>query len=125
MVNGLVYTARSREHALDTPSSSDQRTENETRSDLSSPPSVAASGSGGPLLPTTIGDHSYVGATHWASILESIHDIQGILRTEMDEPPTPSPPPQTDSADEPDILFGKQGGVSTLLVLTGSCFLSD
>ncbi|KAI1371989.1 fungal-specific transcription factor domain-containing protein [Hypoxylon crocopeplum] len=102
MVNGLVYTARPREPALDTPSSSDQRTEIETRSDLSSPPSLAQSGS---LLPS--GDHGYVGATHWASILESIHDIQGILETETDGPPTPSPPPQTMSPDSADLLFGK------------------
>ncbi|KAI0108452.1 fungal-specific transcription factor domain-containing protein [Daldinia grandis] len=108
MVNSLVYTTRNREPTLDTPSSSDQRTETtETRSDLSSPPSMAASGSGGPLLPTTLGEHSYVGATHWASILESIHDIQGILRTETDEPPTPSPPPQKDTSDSTDVLFGK------------------
>ncbi|KAI1105088.1 fungal-specific transcription factor domain-containing protein [Jackrogersella minutella] len=107
MVNGLVYTARGREPALDTPSSSDQRTETtETRSDLSSPPSLA--GSGGPLLPTTMGgEHNYVGATHWASILESIHDIQGILSNETDGPPTPSPPPEKASPDSPDVVFGK------------------
>ncbi|KAL7623372.1 hypothetical protein AAE478_007053 [Parahypoxylon ruwenzoriense] len=106
MVNGLVYTARNREHALDTPSSSDQRTETETRSDLSSPPSLAPSG--GPLLPTTLGgEHSYVGATHWASILESIHDIQGILENETDGPATPSPPPQKMNPDSPDVIFGK------------------
>ncbi|KAI1396318.1 fungal-specific transcription factor domain-containing protein [Hypoxylon fuscum] len=106
MVNGLVYTARNREPALDTPSSSDQRTETtETRSDLSSPPSLAPSG--GPLLPTTLGEHNYVGATHWASILENIHDIQGILETETDGPSTPSPPPQMVSPDSADVLFGK------------------
>ncbi|KAI4865857.1 fungal-specific transcription factor domain-containing protein [Hypoxylon rubiginosum] len=106
MVNGLVYTTRSRDSAMDTPSSSDQRTETtETRSDLSSPPSLA---SAGPLLPTTLGEHSYVGATHWASILESIHDIQGILDSETDGHSTPSPPPQRGvSQDNADIIFGK------------------
>ncbi|KAI1462754.1 fungal-specific transcription factor domain-containing protein [Annulohypoxylon moriforme] len=108
MVNGLVYTARNREPALDTPSSSDQRTETtETRSDLSSPPSLGTT-SGNPLLPTTLGgEHNYVGATHWASILESIHDIQGILQNETDGPPTPSPPPEHGSPDGPDVIFGK------------------
>lgn len=106
MVNGLVYTARGREPALDTPSSSDQRTDTtETRSDLGSPPSVVTSG--GPLLPAALGEHSYVGATHWASILESIHDIQGILDNESDDAPTPSPPPQKVCSAGLDVLFGK------------------
>ncbi|KAI1762204.1 fungal-specific transcription factor domain-containing protein [Hypoxylon sp. FL1150] len=105
MVNGLVYTARNRESAMDTPSSSDQRTETETRSDLSSPPSLA---SAGPILPTTMGgEHSYVGATHWASILESIHDIQGILESETDGHSTPSPPPSRVNHENADVLFGK------------------
>ncbi|OTA70457.1 hypothetical protein K449DRAFT_393455 [Hypoxylon sp. EC38] len=111
MVNGLVYTTRNREPALDTPSSSDQRTETtETRSDLSSPPSLAPSG--GPLLPTTLGEHNYVGATHWASILDSIHDIQGILQNETDGPPTPSPPPQRAAPDTTDVVFGKQAPIT-------------
>lgn len=104
MVNGLVYTTRNRESAMDTPSSSDQRTETETRSDLSSPPSLA---SAGPILPTTMGEHSYVGATHWASILESIHDIQGILESETDGHSTPSPPPSRVSQENADVIFGK------------------
>ncbi|KAI1389484.1 fungal-specific transcription factor domain-containing protein [Hypoxylon trugodes] len=105
MVNGLVCTARNRDVNLDTPSSSDQRTEtNESRSDLSSPPSLAPSAG---QLHTTLGDHSYVGATHWASILESIHDIQGILQNESDGPPTPSPPPEQSSPDSADLVFGK------------------
>ncbi|KAI0387148.1 fungal-specific transcription factor domain-containing protein [Hypomontagnella monticulosa] len=107
MVNGLVFTARNREPALDTPSSSDQRTETtETRSELGSPPSAAPSA--GALLPTTAGEHNYVGGTHWASILESIHDIQGILQNEADGPPTPSPPPPPiTSPDSADLIFGK------------------
>ncbi|KAI2624933.1 fungal-specific transcription factor domain-containing protein [Hypoxylon sp. NC1633] len=108
MVNGLVCTAQNREPALDTPSSSDQRTEVETRSDLSSPPSLAPSA--GPLIHTTHGEHgSYVGGTHWASILESIHDIQGILdNEESNEHPTPSPPPpQQMTPESADVLFGK------------------
>ncbi|KAI5855050.1 fungal-specific transcription factor domain-containing protein [Durotheca rogersii] len=106
MVNGLIYTSRGREHTLDTPSSSDQRTEAETRSDLSSPPSLAQPC--GSLLPTSLGgERSYVGATHWASILESIHDIQGILETEAEAPPTPSPSPQSMNPDSPDVIFGK------------------
>ncbi|OTB09218.1 hypothetical protein M426DRAFT_50939 [Hypoxylon sp. CI-4A] len=81
------------------------RTETETRSDLSSPPSLPPPG--GPQLPTTLGEHSYVGGTHWASILESIRDIQGILRNEVDGTPTPSPPPSQPSPDAADVIFGK------------------
>ncbi|KAI1085332.1 fungal-specific transcription factor domain-containing protein [Whalleya microplaca] len=106
MVNGLIYTAQNRDRALDTPSSSDQRTETDTRSDLSSPPSLTAPS--GSLIPTTVGEHSYVGGTHWASILESIHDIQGILDNEGDAPPSPTPPPQSVSVDSSDLVFGNQ-----------------
>ncbi|KAI0134286.1 fungal-specific transcription factor domain-containing protein [Xylariales sp. AK1849] len=109
MVNGLVHSAPAREPALDTPSSSDQRNDGESRSDLSTPPS-SLGGSGGGLL-TNPTENSYVGATHWASILESIHDIRGIIETEAGDVPSPSPPPQA-SYQEPDLVFGFQASVS-------------
>ncbi|KAI0164458.1 fungal-specific transcription factor domain-containing protein [Hypoxylon sp. FL1284] len=107
MVNGLVYAPQHREPAaLGTPSSSDQRAEiTETRSDLSSPPSLS---SGATLVPTREGEHKYVGATHWSAILDSIHDIQGILGSETDPQSTPSPPPQGFDQDHPDVVFGRQ-----------------
>ncbi|KAK6951088.1 hypothetical protein Daesc_007618 [Daldinia eschscholtzii] len=93
MVNNLVYAARSREPALDTPSSSDQRTETETRSDLSSPPSLAASASGAPILSTTLGEQGYAFFELRQMSLLPLH-----------------PPPQRDTAngvDGADLLFGK------------------
>ncbi|RWA03320.1 hypothetical protein EKO27_g11785 [Xylaria grammica] len=106
MVNGLVTSGAFAEQSLNTPSSSDQRTEAEVRSDLSSPPSLSA-----PSVSMHVGSRSsegnYVGNTHWASILENIHDIQGILDAELDGPPTPSPPPSSHnwSADCRDLIF--------------------
>ncbi|KAI0601534.1 fungal-specific transcription factor domain-containing protein [Biscogniauxia sp. FL1348] len=108
MVNGLMYNAHGQDPVLNTPSSSDQRTEADARSDLGSPPSLSAPGA--PMHPTTqVGEGNYVGGTHWASILESIHDIQGILESEADFARTPSPQPsQSWTSDSPDIIFGKQ-----------------
>ncbi|KAI1488879.1 fungal-specific transcription factor domain-containing protein [Biscogniauxia mediterranea] len=109
MVNGLMYNAHNQDHVvLNTPSSSDQRTEADARSDLGSPPSLSAPGA--PMHPTTqVGEGNYVGGTHWKSILESIHDIQGILESEADAPRTPSPQPsQSWTSDSPDIIFGRQ-----------------
>lgn len=121
MVNGLVYAGQPRENPLESPPSSEQRNETESHSDPSSTPGApgasavltpgptSVSGQSGPLGPTTqIGDNSYVGTTHWASILESIHDIRGIIESEPDMPSSPSPPPQAWTRDSPDLVFGKQ-----------------
>ncbi len=124
MVNGLVFTAR--ESALESPPSSEQKNDSETHSDFSSPPSVPGpsgppglSGPPGPsgrLGPATqMADSSYVGTTHWASILESIHDIRGLIESEPDLPPSPSPPPQSWHpwiADSPDLVFGRLGSIT-------------
>ncbi|KAI8629964.1 hypothetical protein F5Y19DRAFT_65807 [Xylariaceae sp. FL1651] len=103
MVNGLVSTTVYPEHALNTPSNSDHRTEADTRSDLSSPPSMSMNAT------TRTGEGNYVGGTHWVSILESIHDIQNILDSEPDVFPTPSPPPSNHTwpAENQDLIFGK------------------
>ncbi|KAI5927388.1 fungal-specific transcription factor domain-containing protein [Camillea tinctor] len=114
MVNGLMYNAHTQDQlVLNTPSSSDQRTEADARSDLGSPPSLPAA-PGAPMHPTAqVGEGNYVGGTHWASILESIHDIQGILESEADTVQTPSPQPsQSWASDSPDILFGKQATIT-------------
>ncbi|RYP57370.1 hypothetical protein DL769_009524 [Monosporascus sp. CRB-8-3] len=111
MVSGLVYSAQAGENALETPPSSEQRNDVEGRSDLSSPPSVPMPPAG--LVRTTrIADSSYVGTTHWASVLESIHDIRGIVETELDMPPSPSPPPRSWTADSPDLVFGRQAPIT-------------
>ncbi|RYO76635.1 hypothetical protein DL766_003741 [Monosporascus sp. MC13-8B] len=111
MVSGLVHSAQTGENALETPPSSEQRNDIEGRSDLSSPPSVPTQPAG--LVPTTqIADSSYVGTTHWASVLESIHDIRGIVETELDMPPSPSPPPRPRTADSPDLVFGRQAPIT-------------
>lgn len=123
MVNGLVYDTQARTSALESPPSSEQRTDVETHSDLSSPPSAPGPpgpppppGQPGRLGPTTqIADSSYVGTTHWASILESIHDIRGLIESEPDMPPSPSPPPHTWQpwiADSPDLIFGRQASIT-------------
>lgn len=108
MVNGLVSSAAFAEQSLNTPSSSDHRNEADTRSDLSSPPSLSAP-STSVHAGTRTGEGNYVGNTHWASILESIHDIQGILDSDLDVPPTPSPPPSTHNwtGDCQDLIFGR------------------
>ncbi|RYP32438.1 hypothetical protein DL767_005202 [Monosporascus sp. MG133] len=111
MVSGLVYSAQTGENALETPPSSEQRNDVEGRSDLSSPPSVPMPPAC--LVPTTqIADSSYVGTTHWASVLESIHDIRGIVETEVDTPQSPSPPPQSWTADSPDLIFCRQAPIT-------------
>ncbi|KAI1422961.1 fungal-specific transcription factor domain-containing protein [Xylaria sp. FL1777] len=108
MVNGLITSGAFADQTLSTPSSSDPRNETDTRSDLSSPPSLGA-----PSIfmhaGSRTGEGNYVGNTHWASILESIHDIQGILDSELDAHPTPSPPPSNHnwSADCQDLIFGR------------------
>ncbi|KAI1179186.1 fungal-specific transcription factor domain-containing protein [Nemania sp. FL0916] len=108
MVNGLVTSGAFTEPSLNTPSSSDQRTEIDARSDLSSPPSLSAPSGSLPVGSRT-GEGNYVGSTHWASILESIHDIQGILDAEADVHPSPSPPPSSHawSTDCRDLIYGK------------------
>lgn len=109
MVNGLVSTgAYSADHSLSTPSSSDQRNETDSRSDLSSPPSLSTPGLS-VHASSRPGEGGYIGNTHWASILESIHDIQGILDSELDIPATPSPPPSNHnwSVDCQDLIYGK------------------
>ncbi|KAH8671400.1 fungal-specific transcription factor domain-containing protein [Xylariales sp. PMI_506] len=106
LVNGLVHTTQ-RETTLDTPSSSDQRTDGETRSDLSTPPSSL----GGAAL-VNLGESHYVGATHWSSILESIHDIRGILDAEPEEPPSPSPPPPPSHTQDTDFLYGARNPIT-------------
>ncbi|KAI1336761.1 hypothetical protein F5Y15DRAFT_393065 [Xylariaceae sp. FL0016] len=114
MVNGLMYTANPQEHVLNTPSSSDQRTEPDNHSDLSSPPSIPPPA--GPMHTSTqMAEGSYVGGTHWASILQSIHDIQGLLDTEVDSPATPSPPPQMPSNwphENSDVIFGSHAHIT-------------
>ncbi|KAI1200757.1 fungal-specific transcription factor domain-containing protein [Nemania serpens] len=108
MVNGLVTSGAFTDPSLNTPSSSDHRAEADARSDLSSPPSLSAP-SVSIHAGTRTGEGSYVGNTHWASILENIHDIQGILDAELDAPPTPSPPPSNHiwPADCQDLIYGK------------------
>ncbi|ORY59562.1 fungal-specific transcription factor domain-containing protein [Pseudomassariella vexata] len=105
MVSGLVYSTHA-PTASDTPSSSDPLNDGE-RSDLSPPPSTLGatptSAAGGPL--TTQGSDSYVGPTHWASILESIHDIRGLIDTEVEDHPTPEPPSHMHTSNN-DITFG-------------------
>ncbi|CAJ2502558.1 Uu.00g099520.m01.CDS01 [Anthostomella pinea] len=114
MVNGLVYTAHGQDPAANTPSSSDPRTETDALSDLSSPPSFTPSGSMHSATQMVEGG-GYVGGTHWASILDSIHDIQGILEAEPDTHTSPSPPPpptQSWPPDSPDVILGNQSKIT-------------
>jgi hypothetical protein len=111
MVHGLLYGPYAGEHSLDTPSSTDQRNDSESRSDLNSSPRIGQpSAHGGSAIQMV--DNTYVGATHWASILESIQDIRGIVENEPEMPPSPSPSAQTRAADQPDVLFGKVSPIS-------------
>ncbi|KAK9782695.1 putative Fungal-specific transcription factor domain-containing protein [Seiridium cardinale] len=105
MVSGLVHNT---ENALDTPSSLDQRTDGESRSDLSTPPSIIGANHSGIL--TTQSDTTFVGATHWASILESINDIRGIIEADTDEGPSPSPP--ASGPHDIDVVFGPQAPIN-------------
>ncbi|KAI0157002.1 hypothetical protein GGR57DRAFT_77434 [Xylariaceae sp. FL1272] len=117
MVNGLVSAGAFAENSLHTPSSTaDLRSETDLRSDLSSPQNFS-----GPSLSlnasTRTGEGAYVGGTHWASILESIHDIQGILEHEPEVPLSPSPPTQSTcwsgGSYSQDLIFGSQNVMIT------------
>ncbi|KAH8157947.1 hypothetical protein CIB48_g10306 [Xylaria polymorpha] len=103
LVNGST-SARQSPHSLD------HRNSTENSFDSSSPPILGA-----PSITThtstQIGESNYVGNSHWASILDGIHDIQGILDADADAhaPPTPSSPPLTYSrpGDCPGFMYGK------------------
>ncbi|KAJ2987141.1 hypothetical protein NUW58_g4666 [Xylaria curta] len=108
MVNGLVTSGAFTDQSLSTPSSSDRRNDADARSDLSSPPSLSAPSVSIPAGGRT-SEGNYVGNTHWTSILDSIHDIQGILDAEHDIPPIPSPSPSHHNwtADCRDLIYGR------------------
>lgn len=91
---------------LETPSSSD-RNDAETRSDLGTPPGVIGANNTSGL--TTQSENTFVGGTHWASILESINDIRGIIEADGDGTPSPSPP--ASHPQELDIVFGPQAPI--------------
>ncbi|KAK6222820.1 hypothetical protein LQW54_000629 [Pestalotiopsis sp. IQ-011] len=110
MMNGLPHPAQLRENPLDTPSSTDQRTDAETRSDLSTPPSIIGANHTGIL--TTQSEHAFVGPTHWASILESISDIRGLIEGDTDEGLSPSPPASHSHPHEIDVMFGPQPSIT-------------
>ncbi|ETS81024.1 hypothetical protein PFICI_06026 [Pestalotiopsis fici W106-1] len=109
MVSGMVaHNTQLRENPLDTPSSTDQRTDAESRSDLSTPPSIIGANHTGIL--TTQSEHTFVGPTHWSSILESISDIRSLIEAETDETLSPSPP--ASHSHEIDVMFGPQPGIT-------------
>lgn len=109
MVSTMVaHNGQMRENPLDTPSSTDQRTDAESRSDLSTPPSIIGANHTGIL--TTQSEHTFVGGTHWTSILESISDIRNLVEAETDEALSPSPP--ASHSHETDIMFGPQPGIT-------------
>ncbi|KAK6856702.1 hypothetical protein PG995_006889 [Apiospora arundinis] len=114
MVNGILTNAGSQDGSIaSVASSSDPRSEVEMRSDFSTPPSTVTtavtSGTGAPYGHNQP-ENGYVGATHWSAILESIHDIRGIVEAEpSEEDSSPSPPPHSASshqAREMDIVYG-------------------
>ncbi|KAI0543692.1 hypothetical protein F4679DRAFT_590246 [Xylaria curta] len=104
LVNGSVSTQQSQ-------LSLDHRNGTENSFDSSSPPILGTPSVSTLSSSTHIGDGNYVGNSHWASILEGIHDIQGILDADADAhaPPTPSPPPPSfnRAADYPGFMYGK------------------
>ncbi|KAK7946789.1 uncharacterized protein PG986_011110 [Apiospora aurea] len=116
MVNGLVQNAGSQDGSIaSVASSSDPRSEVEMRSDFSTPPSTvttAVTSNSGASYGHTQPENGYVGATHWSAILESIHDIRGIVEAEpSEEDSSPSPPPQSSSSHqtrEMDVVYGTQ-----------------
>lgn len=59
---------------------------------------------------------SYVGATHWEAILESIHDIQGYFKSDSDKSTTPSS--EGESTTGVDVVFGQLEPLSLSDVLT-------
>ncbi|KAI1810863.1 hypothetical protein GGS20DRAFT_150044 [Poronia punctata] len=124
MVNGLVHSGGipGQPQMASSASNSGTHSETDNRSDLSSPMSMSASFSAPSISGPNLGvpnvalhgtartaEGNYVGGTHWATILQSIHDIQGIVEAEPDVPPSPSPPSSGHSwpADSPDLIFGK------------------
>ncbi|KXJ91174.1 fungal-specific transcription factor domain-domain-containing protein [Microdochium bolleyi] len=97
--------------AMNTPRSLDQQpTDPESRSsDYGSPSSSHLPGPyAAAQNATRYGENTFVGGTHWASILESIQDIRGIIDQDSEgTPSSPSPPPQHLHTDNSDILFSQ------------------
>ncbi|KAI0400219.1 hypothetical protein F4802DRAFT_504983 [Xylaria palmicola] len=106
MVHGLVTSAAFTEPSLNTPLSSDHRNDANSHSESSLSPGLVA-----PSNPVHAGirpgESHYVGNTHWASILQSIKDIQGVLAAEPDVQSALSPPPSSHnwSADSRDLTY--------------------
>ncbi|KAI0394668.1 hypothetical protein F5Y17DRAFT_427056 [Xylariaceae sp. FL0594] len=114
MVNGLVKGGGFHDHLSHTPFSSGHRTESDARSELSSTPTLCAPNSNNLALhaATRTGEGNYVGGTHWASILEEIHDIRGIADAVLNMHPSPSPSSPSRhggwTAEPADLMFGRR-----------------
>jgi hypothetical protein len=89
MVNGLMHQAPMNTFVMTPPSSS------------VSPPVESAETSAGGHLSHHGAQVNYIGGTHWASILESIHDIRSVMDSAFGDT-------APESVNKADSLFGQQ-----------------
>ena len=102
MVTGLMQTTSAKENGSSSVSSADvdRRMKDLSVSLQSSPPTSEPVSSG--HLDKNGLERNYQGATHWTTILDNIHDIQGFLDSnEQTSPETPN----TEPPEAPDIIF--------------------
>ncbi|KAJ9156179.1 Zn 2cys6 transcription factor [Pleurostoma richardsiae] len=86
----------------------DQQRQQQQRQQLNTPDDEAtpeSTSSTGGHLRNQGPETSFVGATHWAAVLESIHDIQVYLEAEVDGPPV-LVSHQDQATGAPDLLLG-------------------
>jgi hypothetical protein len=93
LVNGLMHTVPMSNFVV-TPPHSSTSPQNDT-------PAYSDVSAGGHL--SQRGNH-YIGGTHWASILESIHDIRSIMDSDMSD----AAPEVTQPSPKADPLFGQE-----------------
>ncbi|CAD0109657.1 unnamed protein product [Aureobasidium uvarum] len=98
MVNGLMHTAPMSNFVVTPPSSS--------ISPQIDTPAYSEVSAGGHLSQQGT-QVNYIGGTHWASILESIHEIRSVMDSDLnDDPSEPAQP--TPSSLKADPLFGQE-----------------
>ncbi|KAH0371689.1 hypothetical protein KCU65_g1799, partial [Aureobasidium melanogenum] len=99
MVNGLMHAAPMSTFATTPPSSTTS-----PRIDAPAYPELCAGGH----LSQQGNQVNYIGGTHWASILESIHEIRSVMDSELHDVSSSGPTQLTQSTPQADPLFGQE-----------------
>lgn len=126
MIGGLVGDERGAVGGLPQSSSSSGSPAATTGTTVSSPAQRSNTYHTGGHLSTSGTEMRFVGATHWAAVLESLHEIQGYLAdadaepgvdVEMGDEPARAPSPEP-WREEPDLLFGAMEPISIRDIMT-------